>query len=90
MPQLNIKNEETYALARELSRITGESMTQAINRAVRERIDRLRHFARTDRQGMAQELLAIGRECSTLPNLDDRHPDEILYDEQGMPKDSSA
>lgn len=90
MPQLNIKNEETYALARELSRMTGESVTKAITSALEERIDRLQRSAKTSRQGIAQELLEIGSECAALPVLDDRHPDEILYDENGLPKDSSA
>ena len=31
---LNIKNEETHRLARELSQLTGESMTDAVTEAV--------------------------------------------------------
>jgi hypothetical protein len=37
---LNIKNEETCALIRELSRLTGETMTHAVSVAVRERLER--------------------------------------------------
>ena len=40
---LHIKSEETHRLARELARLTGESMTAAVTEAVRERIDRLRN-----------------------------------------------
>ena len=39
---LSIKTEEADRLARELSRLTGETMTDAITQAVRERLDRLR------------------------------------------------
>ena len=36
---LNIKNEETHRLARELAVLTGESMTGAITVALRERLE---------------------------------------------------
>jgi len=39
---LSIKTEEADRLARELSRLTGENMTDAITRAIRERLDRIR------------------------------------------------
>ena len=39
---LNIKNEETHQLARELAALTGESMTGAITVALRERLERER------------------------------------------------
>ena len=39
---LSIKTEEADRLARELSRLTGETMTDAITQAMRERLDRLR------------------------------------------------
>ena len=39
---LSIKTEEADKLARELSRLTGETMTDAITQAMRERLERLR------------------------------------------------
>ena len=39
---LNIKNEKTHRMARELARLTGENMTAAVDQAVRERLDRVR------------------------------------------------
>ena len=36
---LIIKNEETYRLAEQLAELTGESMTQAVTEALRERLD---------------------------------------------------
>src|SRR5437763_1523699 len=47
---LNIQNPETYELAKELAELTGESMTTAITRALEERLQRLRHDHRTDRE----------------------------------------
>ena len=37
---LNIKNKETCNLARELAKLTGETMTGAITIALRERLER--------------------------------------------------
>ena len=39
---LSIKTEEADKLARELSRLTGETMTDAITTAMRERLERVR------------------------------------------------
>lgn len=39
---LSLKTEEADRLARELSRLTGETMTDAITQVMRERLDRLR------------------------------------------------
>ncbi|MCZ0733054.1 type II toxin-antitoxin system VapB family antitoxin [Phreatobacter sp. AB_2022a] len=39
---MSIKTEEADRLARELSRLTGEAMTDAITQAMRERLERLR------------------------------------------------
>ena len=39
---LNIKNEETHQLARELVALTGETMTGAVTVALRERLERER------------------------------------------------
>ncbi len=81
---MNIKNPETHRLAAELSRLTGESMTKAVTQALRERLARERR--RRDKGKMVDEIMAIGRRCAALPERDARSADEILYDEQGMPK----
>jgi antitoxin VapB len=82
---LNIKNEKTHRLARELARITGESMTSAVEQAIRERLERLRAHSK---KGMAERLLEIGRDCAA--HLKEPYKsidiDELLYDEKGMPK----
>ena len=48
---LSIKTEEADRLARDLARLTGESMTEAVTTALRERLDRER-AARADDQDL--------------------------------------
>lgn len=81
---LNIRNVEAERLATELSRRTGESKTDAVIRALRERLARLRRDGTPRR--LADDLDAIARHCADLPVKDDRPADQILgYDERGMP-----
>lgn len=82
---LNIRNPETEQLAETLAKLTGETKTEAVTQALRDRLARLRQ-ERTRRR-LADELDEIARHCSRLPVLDSRHPDEILgYDEHGLPR----
>lgn len=81
---LNIKNEATHRRAKELARLAGETMTEAVDRAISERLERLRR--RRNRKALTERLLAIGRHCATLPVLDERSPEEMLYDERGLPR----
>ena len=82
---LNIKSGEAHRLARELARLTGESMTAAVTQAVRERLDRLR---RDEAVGLTDRLLAIGKDCAarlTEPFRTADHGD-LLYDDRGLPR----
>jgi antitoxin VapB len=81
---LNIKNEETHRRARELARLTGETMSEAVDRAVAERLERLRR--KRNREAVAERILEIGKACADLPVLDARSEDDMLYDELGVPK----
>ena len=82
---LNIQSEETEELARALAKLTGETETEAVTQALRERIQRVRR-ARAKRR-LADELDEIALHCSTLPVLDPRSADEIMgYDENGLPR----
>ncbi|MBI5018635.1 MAG: type II toxin-antitoxin system VapB family antitoxin [Deltaproteobacteria bacterium] len=82
---LNIRNPETEQLAETLARITGETKTEAVTRALRDRLARLRR-QRSHRR-LADELDEIALHCSRLPVQDDRSPDEILaYDGHGLPR----
>ena len=82
---LNIRNPETERLAAELARLTGETKTEAVTRAVRDRLDSLRLSRR--QRSLADELDTIGRHCASLPVLDSRTPEQMLgYDDQGLPR----
>jgi len=84
---LNIKNEETHRRVRQLARITGESMTAAVDQAVRERLERVRKTKGTNSR-VAERLLQIGRECAARLKEPYRSIDhgDLLYDEKGLPK----
>lgn len=81
---LNIKNEETHRRVKELARLAGESMTEAVDRAVAERLDRIHR--RRNKAAVVERLLEIGHECAALPVLDKRPPEEMLYDKRGLPR----
>jgi antitoxin VapB len=78
---LNIKNDEAHLLARELAKLTGESLTAA----VRERLDRIR---RENATGLAERLLAIGHDCAARLKEPYRSADhaDLPYDERGLPR----
>ena len=81
---LNIKDSETHALAKKLAGVTGESLTQAVRRSVRERLARMESV----RPGasLADELDRIALYCASLPRRDARSADQIIgYDERGLP-----
>jgi len=75
---------EADQLARELAARTGETVAEAVVKALRERL--LREQERTGRPRLSEELAAIRKRCAALPVLDARSADEILdYDERGLP-----
>lgn len=82
----NIKNEGTHAAVRELAAKTGESMSVAVDIAVRERLQKV------GREGLAARLRQISRESAKhiSPEWKDKDVTELvndlLYDERGLPK----
>jgi antitoxin VapB len=55
---LSIKTDEADRLARDLARLTGETMTQAVTTALKERLERER-AARSRRTNLAERLEAF-------------------------------
>ena len=81
---LNIKDADTHALAKRLASLTGESLTQAVKRAVQERLEQVEKPRRTSR--LADELDHIALHCASLPRRDGRSAEQIIgYDERGLP-----
>ncbi len=82
---LSIKHPEADEMARKLARETGESLTQAVLVALRERLERVR--AGRGGRRLADDLDAIAPRCSRMPVLDDRTAAQILgYDGRGLPR----
>lgn len=81
---LSVKDKETDRLARAVAALTGETLTDAIRKALAERLEREEH--RRGKTGpLAERLLAIGAHCAALPDHDPRDPNEIAgYDATGM------
>ena len=83
---LHIQDPETDRLARELSAATGETITQAVNAALRDRLGKIAEVRRPARS--KEEIIArieeITSRLNAMPRLDSRTPDEILgYNEHG-------
>jgi antitoxin VapB len=84
---LNIKNPEAHALAARLAKKTGETLTDAVTIALRERLERLDGAAVYD-EALYQKLKAIATDCRKHMKesyLSIEHGD-LLYDERGLPK----
>lgn len=82
---LSLKDPETDRLARQVARLTGESLTEAVRTSLAERLKR-EQLKRGRPGALADELEAIVRRNDALPVLDDRSAEEILdYDENGLP-----
>jgi antitoxin VapB len=81
---LNIKSEEADRLARELANRMGETLTQAVVAALRERLERNRPTPVDD--DLVDDVLKLAARFSQLRVLDARTADEILgYDQRGVP-----
>jgi antitoxin VapB len=82
---LNIRNPETERLAAAVAKLTGETKTEAVTKALRDRLSRLRR--ERARHRLADELDVIARHCAALPVLDARAAEEIIgYDDRGVPR----
>ncbi len=82
---ISIKAPEADRLARQLAAVTGETITDAVMVAMRERLAR-EERKRQNADALLAEIRAISHHCASLPVLDTRTDDEILgYDENGIP-----
>lgn len=80
---LNVKDPEAHRLARAIAQETGESLTQAVVEALRERHARIE---RRQARASVAELLAIADRAAALvrrPHVD--HAD-LLYGDDGLPR----
>jgi antitoxin VapB len=82
---LSIKNPEAHKLVRELAEETGETITQAVTLALRERLHRVRQ--KRDRKEISiEEMRAIAHRIRmSIKGRITAHA-KLLYDESGLPK----
>ena len=82
---LNIRNHETEKLAADLAALTGETKTEAVTKALRDRLEQVQR--RRSKRRLADRLDEIAKHCASLPLLDRRNPEDMLYNEQGLPRE---
>lgn len=88
---LNIKKPEAEAEIRELAKLTGQSLTDAVQSAVREKIARVKQETR--KQTLEEYLAAIrplqdalkAKKIDPNDNRTSRELMDELYDEYGLP-----
>ncbi len=81
---LSIKDPETDRLARALAAATGESLTEAIRRALQDRLER---ESQRTRRGIGVEVRRIQERLARLLVLDPRTTDDVVgYDDHGAPR----
>jgi antitoxin VapB len=81
---LNIKDPEAHKLAQRLAEATGETMTQAVTVAIKEKLARVQRAKRS--KATTEELKAIAKRFrSHLKGPVEDHG-TFLYDEKGLPK----
>lgn len=83
---INIKNPETERLIRELAEAAGEGQTEAVTKAVAERLQRIRS---EQGHGRLRRMTEIADRMASLfkPPYDTIDHADLLYDkETGLPK----
>ena len=85
---MNIKNDETVRLTRQLAEVTGESLTTALTIAVKERLDRLQRTGSEEIARRRDQLRKIAEDAAPRwrDDLRTREHGDLLYDEQGLPR----
>ena len=85
---LHITDPQTDKLARDLARETGESLTEAVNKALEERLTRVGKRKATDVERFVADLTRIAKGAKGLrkQKKSSRELIEELYDEDGLPR----
>ncbi len=74
---LTIRNREAEKLAAELAALTGENKSEAVVKALKERLEAVGRRQR--KRHIAERLDEIAKHCASLPVLDRRSQNEMLY-----------
>lgn len=86
---LNIRNPEADRLAAQVASLAGETKTDAVILALKERLQRLQcqlKAGKVRQRSLIHRLDQISLRCAARPILDRRSADEICgYDASGLP-----
>lgn len=80
---LNIKNEDAHRLAVEVAKLTGETLTEAVIKALAERLEKIK--AEQDEERLFRELIGLAEKCAAGLKGPPIDHGEFLYDERGLP-----
>ena len=86
---LHINDAETDRLARDLARETGESLTEAVSRAVKERLDRVKTKQEADDERFLadiEKILSGVRPRWRRGKKTGREMIDEMYDDHGLPR----
>jgi antitoxin VapB len=88
-PQLNIKDAETTAMVRQLAELTGETQTEVVRKAVKQRLEREQHLrepasVRSEDSEIA-DLRAFLARCRDEMRPYSPSENDGMYDEFGAP-----
>jgi antitoxin VapB len=85
---LHISNPKANRLARKLAKQTGETLTNAVIRALEERLSHTRRSRDAAENAKVSELLAIAERATGLQKQGktSRELIEEMYDEDGLPR----
>ena len=89
---LNVKHPDAHRLAKELAAVTGETLTEAVTEALRERLAReraaLTDARDADASALTERVLAIGRDCAgrLREPFATGDPGTLLHDDAGLPR----
>jgi antitoxin VapB len=83
---LSIDNPEAAKLARELAELEGKSQEDAVIEALRNQLARQSRREPRDTEAIYAKLREISQRNAALPVLDNRSPEEILYNDEGLPE----
>jgi len=86
---LHIRSGRVDSLARKVAKRTGETLTDAVTRALEERLDRLESTDRKREEQMVTELMAISDKSAKVLRRIKKSSIELLdelYDDEGLPR----
>ncbi len=82
---LNIKNSKAHEYAKELSALSGKSITEVVTQALKDALEMAKYVESGTAGRLTDDLDDIAVHCASLPVLDPRSPDEILsYNDIGV------